>query len=660
MFLKIFSRSLVARTTASAVLLVSVLVAVPMIVLIQADVRNTRAELAIRAEMATRIVLDEVTNALWDLDPEEAATALNPLRSIDSFAEAVILGTHGERFTVYRKPGAVIGAGDAATVAAVPLIHQDRSGAARNIGTLLVRLDTGPTDDAIRHHVLVLGGIGAVTLLLVVLGVIWATRGMTLPIAGMTRAMDDLAAGNVTVTVPVRHRDDEIGRMAKALGTFRQNAIDLRAAKERAEQAVASKAKFMAAASHDLRQPAQSLLMLTAMLRATAPNPKVEESARKIEQVVMTLKQLLDELLEVSRLDAGGVTANKAVHEVADLFEALDSQYGPVARGKGLAFAVPQYRAAVMTDRVLLLRLLGNLIDNAIRYTNSGQVQVACLESGGCLIIEVRDTGIGIPEDRLDAIWEEFHQIGNPERNRDNGIGLGLSIVQRLATVLDHPVKVRSTPGKGSVFSVTVPLAPVELAGPDSTADEPAPPALSPVPAPALSPATAPALAAAPALATANGAAVATLADAPAKDGEIAILVIDDDQFVLSAISMFLTTAGHRVAGASTVAQGLRAVEDGTVRPDAVIADYHLSATENGLDFIETVWRRLGLRIPAVLISGRLDGAVTARAAAMGVTVAAKPIMPDRLSALVEQMTAGRPVAALPLDIASPHKTLSE
>lgn len=376
MFLKIFSRSLVARTTASAVLLVSVLVAVPMIVLIQADVRNTRAELAIRAEMATRIVLEDVTNALWDLDPEEAATALNPLRSIDSFAEAVILGTHGERFAVYRKPGASIGgavdSGDAATVAAVPLTHQDRSGGPRSIGTLLVRLDTGPTDDAIRHHVLVLGGIGIAALLLVVLGVIWATRGVTLPIAGMTRAMDDLAAGDVTVTVPVRHRDDEIGRMARALGTFRQNAIDLRAAKERAEQAVASKAKFMAAASHDLRQPAQSLLMLTAMLRATAPDPKVEDSARKIEQVVMTLKQLLDELLEVSRLDAGGVAANKAVHEVADLFEALDSQYGPVARGKGLAFAVPQHRAAVLTDRVLLLRLLGNLIDNAIRYTNSG------------------------------------------------------------------------------------------------------------------------------------------------------------------------------------------------------------------------------------------------------------------------------------------------
>ena len=645
MFLKIFSRSLVARTTASAVLLVSVLVAVPMVVLIQADVRNTRAELAIRAEMATRIVLDEVTNALWDLDPEEAATALSPLRSIDSFAEAVILGTHGERFAVYRKAGAATGAEDAATVAAVPLVHQDRSGTTRNIGTLLVRLDTGPTDDAIRHHVLVLGGIGIAALLLVVLGVIWATRGMTLPIAGMTRAMDDLAAGDVTVTVPVRHRDDEIGRMARALGTFRQNAIDLRAAKERAEQAVASKAKFMAAASHDLRQPAQSLLMLTAMLRATAPNPKVEDSARKIEQVVMTLKQLLDELLEVSRLDAGGVTANKAVHEVADLFEALDSQYGPVARGKGLAFAVPQHRAAVLTDRVLLLRLLGNLIDNAIRYTNSGQVQVACLESGGSLIVEVRDTGIGIPEDRLDAIWEEFHQIGNPERNRDNGIGLGLSIVQRLATVLDHPVKVRSTPGKGSVFSVTVPLAPVETALPDRMAAEPVPPA--------------PTLAPPPAPAAANGAAVATLADAPAKEGEIAILVIDDDQFVLSAISMFLTTAGHRVVGASTVAQGLRAVEDGTVRPDAVIADYHLSATENGLDFIETVWRRLGLRIPAVLISGRLDGAVAARAAEIGVTVAAKPIMPDRLSALVEQMTAGRP-AALPLDTASSHKTLSE
>jgi len=654
MFLKIFSRSLVARSTASAVVLVSLLVAVPMVVLIQSDVRNTRDELAIRAEMATRIVLDDVTTALWDLDPEEALTALSPLRSIDSFAEAVILGTHGERFAIFRKPGSPAGtdaaANTATTAAAVPLTRQDRTGGSRTIGTLLVRLDTGPTDAAIRHHVLVLGGIGAVTLLLVVLGVIWATRGVTLPIAGMTRAMADLAAGDVTVTVPVRHRDDEIGRMAKALDTFRQNAIDLRIAKERAEQAVASKAKFMAAASHDLRQPAQSLLMLTAMLRATAPNPKVAESARKIEQVVMTLKQLLDELLEVSRLDAGGVTANKAVHEVADLFDALDSQYGPVARDKGLAFSVPQYRAPVLTDRVLLLRLLGNLIDNAIRYTPTGQVQVACLESGASLIVEVRDTGIGIPEDRLDAIWEEFHQIGNPERNRDNGIGLGLSIVRRLAGVLDHPVKVRSTPGKGSVFSVTLPLAPAEPAM--EAAREPmlrteVPPAPAPAaPAPA---------------APAAVAGLATLADAPVKSGEIAILVIDDDQFVLSAISMFLNTAGHRVVGASSVVQGLRAVEGGDFRPDAVIADYHLSATENGLDFIDTIWRRLGLRIPAVLISGRLDGAVTARAAEMGVTVAAKPIMPDRLSALVEQMTAARPAGTAAgtatLDIAAPHKT---
>ncbi|WP_042444427.1 hybrid sensor histidine kinase/response regulator [Azospirillum sp. B510] len=633
MFFKIFSRSLVARTTASAAVLVSVLVAVPMVVLIQADVRNTRAELAIRSEMATRIVLDDVTNALWDLDPEEAVAALSPLRSIDGFAEAVILDTHGEPFASYRKPGAASDEGgsaaDTATAAAVPLSHQDRTGAIRHIGTLLVRLDTAPTDAAIRRHVLTLGGTGAATLLLVVLGVIWATRGMTRPIAAMTRAMADLAAGDVTVSVPVRHREDEIGRMAKALDTFRQNAIDLGAAKERAEQAVASKAKFMAAASHDLRQPAQSLLMLTAMLRATAPTPKVAESARKIEQVVMTLKQLLDELLEVSRLDAGGVSVNKAVHEIADLFEALDSQYGPVARDKGLTFTVPPHRAPVLTDRVLLLRLLGNLIDNAIRYTPSGMVQVACLESGDSLIVEVRDTGIGIPEDRLDAIWEEFHQIGNPERNRDNGIGLGLSIVQRLAGVLDHPVKVRSTPGKGSVFSVTVPLAAME---PDEPDREEAPMAKTAQMAPM-----------APVTVSPTGSALATVADAPAKGGEITILVIDDDQFVLSAISMFLTAAGHRVVGAATQAQGLRAVEDGTVRPDAMIADYHLSATKNGLDFIDMVWRRLGLRIPAVLISGRLDGAVTARAAEMGVIVAAKPIMPDRLSVLVEQMTATRP-----------------
>ena len=613
MLLEVLSRSLVARTTVSAALLVSVLIAVPMVILIRADVRSTRAELAIRAELATKIVLDDVANALWDLDPEEAMTALAPLRSIDAFAEGVILGTHGERFAIYRKPGVGPVSEDQATTASVLLEHADRTGARRNIGTLLVRLDATPTNAAVRHDVLLLSALGGAVLLLVVIGVVVATRGVTVPIAGMTRVMSDLAAGDVSVQVPGRHRDDEIGRMAAALHTFRQNAIDLRAAKERAEQAVASKAKFMAAASHDLRQPAQSLLMLTALLRVTAPTSETAESARKIEQVVMNLKQLLDELLEVSRLDAGGVTANPATHDIGDLFQALDTQFGPVARNKGLSLTVSPFRGSVVTDRVLLLRLLGNLIDNAIRYTQSGSVQVACLEAGGLIIIEVRDSGIGIPEDRLDAIWEEFHQIGNPERNRDNGIGLGLSIVQRLAGVLSHPVKVRSVLGKGSVFSVAVPLSdepakPMELAA--IRIDEP--PALGP-PHPARSD--------------------------PARQDGIAVLVIDDDAFVLNGLTLFLSSAGHSVHGVASVAQGLRDLQDGLVRPDVVIADYHLSATENGIDFIGQVWERLGLRIPAALISGRLDSDVSRRATELGITVVAKPIMPDRLSLLVAELT---------------------
>ena len=205
-------------------------------------------------------------------------------------------------------------------------------------------------------------------------------------------------------------------------------------------------------------------------------------------------------------------------------------------------------------------------------------------------------------------------------------------------------MKVRSTLGKGSVFSVTIPLAPIEAAAAESVAVEPlAPVPAAPVPAAPI-----------PAPAPAAAARMATLADAPVKEGEIAILVIDDDSFVLSAISMFLTSAGHRVVGASTVAEGLRAVEDGSVRPDAVIADYHLSATENGLDFIAELWTRLGLRIPAVLISGRLDGAVTSRAAEMGVTVASKPIMPDRLSTLVAAMTASRPALSVAGDTSRP------
>ncbi|MBP2232785.1 signal transduction histidine kinase/CheY-like chemotaxis protein [Azospirillum agricola] len=617
MLLEVLSRSLVARTTTAAVLLVSVLIAVPMAVLIQADVRATQAELVIRAELATKIVLDDAASALWDLDPEEAVTALAPLRSIDAFAEAEILGTRGERFAFYRKPDARPVTEDSSTTATVPLEHADRSGNRRAIGTLLVRLDATQTNTAIREDVLLLTAVGAGILLLVIIGVVWATRGVTVPIAGMTRAMSDLAAGDVSVEVPGRHRDDEIGRMAAALRTFRQNAIDLRAAKERAEQAVASKAKFMAAASHDLRQPAQSLLMLSAILRRNATSPETADSARKIEQVVMTLKQLLDDLLEVSRLDAGGVTATMGVHDIGDLFLALDAQFGPVARNKGLALAVSPLHGGVVTDRVLFLRLLGNLIDNAIRYTAAGSVQLVGLEAGSQIVVEVRDSGIGIPEDRLEAIFEEFHQIGNPERNRDNGIGLGLSIVKRLSTVLNHPVKVRSVLGKGSVFSVAIPLA----------AEPAKPPELESV--------------------RIDGAASETAAPA-----DVAVLVIDDDSFVLNGLTQFLTDAGRRVHGVSTVARALDDLRDGVIRPDILVADYHLSATENGIDFITQVWSLLEARVPAILISGRLDGEVMRRAGDLGIAVVAKPILPDRLSTLIGQMAKRE----RPLSVIQPSK----
>ncbi len=602
--LAVLSKSLVARTTAMAALLASILIAVPMVVLIQADVRSTRAELAIRAELATKIVLDDVANALWDLDPEEAMTALAPLRSVDAFAEAVVLGSYGERFALYRKPGSGLLSDESSTTAVAALEHLDRIGNKRAVGTLLVRLDATPTNATIRHDVTLLSGIGVGILLLVVLGVVWAARGVTAPIAAMTRTMTDLAAGDVSVAVPGRQRDDEIGRMATALRIIRQNAIDLRQAKERAEQAVASKAKFMAAASHDLRQPAQSLLMLTALLRTTAKTPDVADSAQKIEQVVMNLKQLLDELLEVSRLDAGGVAVTLGTHEIGDLFQALDTQFGPLARNKGLTLSVSPLRASVLTDRVLLLRLLGNLVDNAIRYTASGSIQIVGLEVGGQILLEVRDTGIGIPEDRLDAIWEEFHQLGNPERNRDNGIGLGLSIVKRLSTVLNHPVKVRSVLGKGSVFAVSVPLA-----------TEPARP---------------------PERSTAQLEAT-TIPQAPKTNG-VTVLVIDDDPFVLNGLTLFLANEGHRVHGVSNADQGVQDVQDGLFKPDVIVADYHLSANDTGLDFINRLWTLLGIRIPAILISGRLDNAVARQAADLGITVVAKPIMPDLLSQLVTEL----------------------
>jgi signal transduction histidine kinase/CheY-like chemotaxis protein len=458
MGMKVFARSLVARITASAALVIAVLICVSVAMLVHFDRRQAERTLTAKAALAGRMVTEGVSVAVWNLSPEEVAAALNPLRSVEDFAGAVVLGSRGEVF-FRMSPDAGEVPGNALLTEIVGISHPDRQGRLQNLGTLQVSFDLRPTMERIGQEAALLVGSGAFVLVLVVWGTVYIMRGITAPITRMTGVMSDLAAGEIDIVVPSRHGSDEIGRMAEAVRTFQHNAFELREAKECAEKAVLAKARFLAAASHDLRQPVQSLMMLIDVLRAGVQTPDLSRTVDHLDTVVGVLKDLLDNLLDVSRLDAGGVTANPQVVDAYALLRALDSQFGAVARSRGVSFRVETVQAFLHTDRMLLLRLLGNLVDNAIRYTPGGSVEIACEQAGGSLNIEVRDTGIGIAPDQIEAIWEEFHQVGNPERNRDKGIGLGLAIVRRLSGILRHPVTVRSTPGQGSVFIVSVPLA---------------------------------------------------------------------------------------------------------------------------------------------------------------------------------------------------------
>lgn len=234
----------------------------------------------------------------------------------------------------------------------------------------------------------------------------------------------------------------------------------LRAAKEEAERANTAKSKFLATASHDLRQPLQSMLLFSSILSGLVQDQRGRQSLRYLDESMKTLKDLLDSLLDVSRLDAGKMTSQIEEIEFAGLIEHLNASYALMAERKGLGWSVEPACGSVRvrSDRILLGRMLRNLIENAIRYTDQGRVWVDCRRVGGSLHIEVHDTGIGIPADQLGRIFEEFHQVQPAEGASVQGLGLGLSIVQKLSRLLGHEISVRSAAGRGTVFSIEVPI----------------------------------------------------------------------------------------------------------------------------------------------------------------------------------------------------------
>jgi PAS domain S-box-containing protein len=366
-------------------------------------------------------------------------------------------------------------------------------------------------------------------------------------------------------------------------------------ARNEADRANRAKSAFLAAASHDLRQPRQTLTLLNGALSKVAPPGSTAASIAASEAAALgSMADLLNALLDVSKLEAGAVEPNVEDCSVKAIFSNLRAQFAAQAEAKGLKLIVDDCDDTVRSDPTLLEQIVQNLVANAIRYTTQGLVQLRCLHEQAFVRIEVADTGIGIPAGELESIFEEFYQAERTPGQRREGLGLGLSIVRRVADLLDHPLAVQSEPQKGSRFTVQVPRSTAAMpAGAGGSARRP-----------------------------------------PAKTGGT-ILIVDDDEAVARATAMFLQVVGFETAVAGSVAAAHERLAE-TGAPDLIICDYHLADGANGIDAITAIRETAARPIPAVLITGDTSaGLIEAIQSVDACDVLSKPVDTNDLVARV-------------------------
>jgi PAS domain S-box-containing protein len=374
-------------------------------------------------------------------------------------------------------------------------------------------------------------------------------------------------------------------------------------ARREAERANLAKSRFLATASHDLRQPLQTLGLLNGALRRMVTDADSQEVLQEQDRAIEGMSRLLNGLLDISKLESGGIKPAIVEFELSTLFDELRREFGNLAGNKGLRFSVDAPRACVRSDPALVGQVLRNLLANAIKYTRQGSVELRCEARGDNQRIEVRDTGIGIPPDKVALIFEEFYQVGvEPNSSRD-GHGLGLSIVQRIARLLDFKIEVTSSPGQGSVFAIELPTA--------SGAAEPAQDARPAAP----------------------GAAVAA---------HHRILLVEDEPGVRNAMRMLLKIEGYEVIAAAGAAEALERLRADDF--DLLVTDYHLEAGRTGSQVIAAARERRGPELKVILVTGDTSAAIREFQGDMqgdaNLRVASKPINSDELLGQVRALLA--------------------
>jgi len=392
----------------------------------------------------------------------------------------------------------------------------------------------------------------------------------------------------------------------------KQIESDLLAAKEEAERARVAQSKFLAAVSHDLRQPVQALTLFTSALAAKISGAPASALINDIRGSVGALGALLDALLDVSSLDAGIIVPHETSFSLATLFDRLVAEFEPQARQKEIGLSAVSSSAVVRTDPTLLYRILQNFLSNAVRYTSQGRILLGCRRNGRKLRIEVIDTGIGIPVSMQAEIFKEFFQINNPERDRSQGLGLGLAIVQRLSKLLHCPVSLRSQEGHGATFCVEVPFVSFTKAA-------------NVVPLRGSEPMQQPAIAEHPA-------------------GVGVVFIIDDESSVLKGLRLVIEGWGYTVLTARTELETVSVLDHRQQAPDIIIADYRLRGICNGAQVVAHIRQTFGADVPCILITGDTAPERIREASKHGFALLHKPVEPAKLrAAIVERLSQSKP-----------------
>ncbi|MFL6799068.1 MAG: NahK/ErcS family hybrid sensor histidine kinase/response regulator [Xanthobacteraceae bacterium] len=436
-------------------------------------------------------------------------------------------------------------------------------------------------------------------------GAVFLARRMVVPIRRLREGAARIGRGDLDQRISIHSGDEleELGRQFNEMAGRLQDSYATLEAKveERTHQlqlANEAKSRFLAAASHDLRQPLHALGLFVAQLQERTRADERKQIVAHMDAALSAMNELFNALLDISRLDAGVFKVELTSFPFARVLQRVSTTFVDAARERGLSLRVVPSAVWVQSDFVLLERILFNLVSNALRYTHAGRILVGCRRRGDRLRIEVWDTGIGIPPDQCQNIFSEFYRLGKTSSEQRGGLGLGLAIVDRLCRVLDHPVTVRSSVGKGSCFTVSVPLA-------EAAAD--------------------------------TAAAIAPPARRIARSSAGLIVVIDDDQLVLQGMGGLIRSWGCNVVTGESEDSVLAQLAALKRAPDLIISDYRLAGGSTGIDAINRLRRELANPVPAFLMSGDINAEPLREAQSHGYTLMHKPVDPTKLRAVLAQ-----------------------